>query len=419
MVTNFGFTYFSAPEHYLQPHMNHWLGLLKNFGAEYVIFNANFDVAVPEDVISIAKTNGLAPIIHFNQKLPFRKAYSETTSLLEVYKKWGVDTIIVGDTPNLKTAWENVSWQVNTLVDRFLDEFIQLAQFAIHIGQAPILAPLYPGGDFWDTAFLELLLQGLKQRHEHEIIEHLILASYGITFNKPLSWGRGGFEIWPGVKAYQHVKDQENQIGFCNFEWVQAVSQRVFGEKHPVIILDAGNPTGGDQLEADKDNLLVIEELIRSMFGPDDNRPYSLSESISPKNSLMGITFSLDTIKAVSGKSSIEEFLRNSFPSKSPSRNEEKGTLNEEKIFTHYLLLPAYESGIPEVIINKVLPYVKAFLPTVGFSIDEASFAKKVTVYPDPYLFPVEKINYLRNSGCSIEILPETGIDIATLIQNK
>jgi hypothetical protein len=85
----------------------------------------------------------------------------------------------------------------------------------------------------------------------------------------------------------------------------------------------------------------------------------------------------------------------------------------------HYLLLPLHQSGVSDAILNKVRPIVKAFQPTIGFSLNEASMAEKVSIYPDPSIFSEDDINQLRTSGCIVDILPESGIDIATSLQTN
>jgi hypothetical protein len=88
-----------------------------------------------------------------------------------------------------------------------------------------------------------------------------------------------------------------------------------------------------------------------------------------------------------------------------------------QKHLAHYLLLPSYESGVSDVVLNKVRPIIKKLHPTMGFSLEEASHAEKVSIFPDPYLFKEQQINQLRSAGCEVEILPESGIEIATRLQ--
>jgi hypothetical protein len=105
----------------------------------------------------------------------------------------------------------------------------------------------------------------------------------------------------------------------------------------------------------------------------------------------------------------------------SPKREKEpqRKINKEQKIISHYLLLPSHAGSVSDVVLNKVRPIIKKFKPAVGFSLFEASFAQKVSIFPDPILFTEEKINQLRSEGCIVEILPESGIEIATRLQGS
>ena len=81
--------------------------------------------------------------------------------------------------------------------------------------------------------------------------------------------------------------------------------------------------------------------------------------------------------------------------------------------------MPSYASGVSDAILNKVRPLIKHYHPTVGFSLVEAAYAKKVSVYPDTNLFSEEQLSQIRSTGSIVEILPESGIEIATLVQNS
>lgn len=417
MTQKFGFTYFSSPEYLTNMRLDQWIKLISDVGASSIIFNANFKVAIPEDAFIISLENGLEPIVHFKAQLPTTRLFNESALLLDIYKKRGVKTVIFGDQPNLKKAWQIPNWQFEDLVEHFLNCFVPLANHAILMDQTPISAPLFPGGDYWDIAFLELFFEGLKKRQVQEIIDKIALASYGFTFNKSLAWGEGGPERWPGVKPYQVRPGYENQIGFHNYEWAQAISQRNFGYKLPIIILDAGNSGFTEVNKNEKSTLQTIKELLTAIVTPGDKNATSLSASTSANNRVIGINFDLETIKTLAGSSFSTEFFKKLFPPRTANEQNLSKTTNENKFIGHYLLLPTYTSGVPDNVLDKVRPFIKAFLPTVGFSLEEALCASKVSVYPDPFLFSDEKINQLRSSGCYVEILPDYGIDIATLIQ--
>jgi hypothetical protein len=89
----------------------------------------------------------------------------------------------------------------------------------------------------------------------------------------------------------------------------------------------------------------------------------------------------------------------------------------DHKFLSHYLLLPSYASGVSDVVLNKIRPLIKNLKPTVGFSLEEALHASKVSIFPDPNIFKDEHIRTLRQAGCKVEILPNSGIEIATYLQ--
>lgn len=409
-----GFTYFSSSEQLVDQQLDIWMPSLQASGGAYVIFQGSFDVAIPEDAFIYALRNEMKSYVHFNVILPSAKTFNDTSLLLDIYKKWGCEYVILGDKPNIKHNWSLAEWQYDTLVERFLDRFIPLAYHSMRVGLKPVLAPLQPGGDYWDYAFLELLLDGLYQRKMTSILEHLTLASYGYTYSKPLSWGTGGPEHWPGSFPYQTPEGQEDQIGFNNFAWVQAAGERLTGSKMPVIILDAGRPAPIVKNQDSDQGMSEIQKIITA-YNTDglieNNDLPSFNENV------VGCTFSLDTLRLLIGEGFLPATVEQVFSSKKTKLNKEtKNNENQSKI-AHYLLLPCYESGVSDAILNKVRPLIKKFRPTVGFSLEEASHATKVSVYPDPYQFSDEQIDRLRAAGCKVEILPDSGIEIATILQ--
>jgi hypothetical protein len=409
-----GFSYFTAPEYLLAQHLNIWMPLLQKWGGNYVVLQANFDLAVPEDVFISAQNSGLELFVHFNVPLPSARAFNDASGMLDIYKKWGSKYVILGDQPNAKHAWPIANWHYETLVEKYLDRFIPLANHAVKIGMHPVLAPLLPGGDFWDYAFLELLLDGLKQHQMEHIIKSLTLSSYGYTFHKPLQWGEGGPERWSGSKPYQTPEGHQDQIGFNNYEWVQASSQRMLGKKLPVLILDAGRPSPSIELVKDERAIDSLQILINACREPQSIEADPSTDFPELKDHILGCTFGLDTIRTLLGGAFSIESLKRLFLGRERTEDKAFSAQTQVKYLKHYLLLPSYVSGVPDVVLNKIRPLIKSFQPTVGFSLEEAAYAAKVSVFPDPFLFPDEKINQLRAAGCQVEILPNSGIEIAT-----
>ncbi len=413
-----GFAYFTSHEYQISRVADEWLKALKRVGASVVILQSAFDRAVSEDIFRCAIDHNLAPIVHFTDELPLARKFNHTAFLLDIYAKWGVSHVIFGDKPNSKDAWQSAGWHYENIVDHYLDRFIPLANHAVRNNMVPVLSPLIPGGDYWDTAFIELVLSGLKRRHLDKILEQVMLSSFGYTFNKPISWGKGGPEQWPSTKPYNTPEGQEDQIGFHNFEWLQAAGERAIGKKLPIIILDAGHTSltssNGD-LNSSTEYMKTIYELCLAKSAQDDlpNKQSFFDNSIG------WCTFSLDTMRSAYGNSLAVETFIQMFDDSGDKISHPKSDEPNKKMISHYLLLPAYGSGVSDAVLNKVRPLIKHYHPTVGFSIAEAAYAQKVSVYPDPVVFSEEKLIQLRSTGSIVEMLPESGIDIATLIQNS
>ena len=413
-----GFEYFSTPEFLVLKQVRDWLPVLKQLGASAVVIQSGFDKAIPEDIFLAARDQQLTPVVHFTMELPLARKFNEVAFLMDVYAKWGVSEVILGNKPNSKSSWTATAWHYDSIVDHFLDRFIPLANHAVRAGLNPALPPLQPGGDYWDTAFVELVLGGLKRRQMEGILDCLSLTSYGYTFNKPLSWGAGGPERWLGVKPYQTPEGQQDQLGFNNYAWQNAMGLRATGKNFPISILNAGS-SGMKFVESNyqamKKDIKTIYASILGKLAPNSSKT---EMAVMLDDSVKQVFFSLDNIaklmqNKISSKELIEFFKEPKHAGKTIKSVEDSG-----KVFDHYLLLPAHTSGISDVILNKIRPLIKHRQTTVGFSPSEAKFARKVSIYPDPIVFSDEVIDELRSAGCTVEILPDSGIDIATMIQD-
>jgi hypothetical protein len=411
-----GFSYFSSSNYLLNSHLIEWLPVIREVGGASIIFNSGFSRAIPEDAFLIAEANELKPVVHFALELPKPKAFNQLAILFDTYANRGVEHIILGNKPNTKDAWPLSGWHDENLVDQFLDRFIPLANYAVRIGMKPVLPPLQPGGDFWDTSFTELVISGLQNRKMESLVNHLILASYGYTFGKPLSWGAGGPERWSGAKPYHTPEGQEDQLGFHNFEWIQRIVERQLAYKPPLMILDAGGSGLPLTNEKENGNLNLINSFLKLIPQP-INDHVSLLASDAFDESILGCYFSLDRLKGDLKEELTPSRLHDFFGYQKKKQTTSQNMAGDRKLFAHYLLLPSHAGSVQDVVLNKVRPVIKQLKPTVGFSLAEASFAEKVTIYPDPVLFNDEQINQLRSSGCTVEILPETGIEIATKLQ--
>ncbi len=416
-LQNLGFTYFSTPKSYLNTQLTEWLDAIRNLGASSIIFQSDFSRAIPEDPFLIANEYGLSPIVHFVPELPKAKDFNKASILLDVYAKRGVQKVILGSQPNVKSAWPSSGWQFENLVDQFLDRFIPLAHYAVQIGMKPILPPLQPGGDFWDTSFIALVFSGLKSRQVDKVLNQLIISSFGHTFGKSLSWGKGGPERWTGSKPYKTPDGQEDQKGFYNFEWYQSIAERELMRPVPAIILEAGFSGSNTKQEPPERTIVTIKKIMHAISKNQEKG--NSDDEIKLNRLLQGCFFSLDKLNgSMQGELSVQGLYK-LFGEPEAAKIVQDFDLDNQKIISHYLLLPTHANSISDAILNKVRPVIKKYRPTIGFSLVEASFAEKVSVYPDPIMFPEEVINQLRRAGCKVEILPDSGIEIATMLQGS
>lgn len=434
-----GFHYYPDGQHFREDDLSKWLPVLKAMGAHWLVLNAPINVAIPEGFLRRLLGAGIQPILHF--KAPIEKdEFTENRDLLfSSYAKWGAQYVVLFDRPNCRSAWPGSSWVQSDLVERFLDIFIPSALQAIKHHLKPIFPPLEPGEDYWDTAFLRDSLNGIRRRGHQKLTEALILSAYAYTTDedRTLNWGEGGPERWPGARPYYTPTNQQDQRGFHIYEWYMATAQAVLGTPLPIILLGIGNRTtntGKTGLQCIGDSeytkrMLTIAQLCVQNDNQCDKAEIITDGGIEPlPTTVIACNFSfLTSALDRSDVSNIGchsdhpgqqffETLRswNQETQAKMVKSEPPPLESDSRVIKHYLLLPLYEWGVSDWHLDVIRPYVSKYHPTVGFSIDEASQAAKVTIIGGSRTFPDAEIEQLRMSGCSIERISGDGTSIAT-----
>jgi hypothetical protein len=267
-----GLHYYPDTLHYRESDLQAWLPELKAMGAVWLTLLAPSDRAIPEPFLRGLIQAGIEPILHFH--LPLTHAYQEGTLglLFNVYASWGVHYTVLFDRPNQRSSWPASAWAQSDLVERFLDIFLPVACEAQQAGLVPVFPPLEPGGDYWDTSFLQAALQGI-QRRQAQLCESLHLSAYAWADEHPLDWGAGGPECWPGVRPYLTPAGQQDQRGFHIFDWYLAYSQAALGTPRPILLLAAGNrlrsasqatATEEEELQHAATNLAIARSMLDS-----------------------------------------------------------------------------------------------------------------------------------------------------------
>lgn len=460
-MTRIGIHYFPDTLHYREEDLHTWLPELLSLGVSWLTLITSENRAIPESFLRGLLEAGIEPILHFTSPLAPPSQVNNIRMFLHTYARWGVRYVILSDRPNIRAAWPTTSWAQIDLVERFLDLFLPMAEAALQANLIPVFPPLEPGGDYWDTAFLRSALEGIKRRGNHYLLDSLVLSAYAPVEDRPLTWGAGGPERWPGSRPYFTPPGQEDQLGFYIFDWYLALSRAALGETRPLLLLGAGSRFNAridpaPHLSAEIAHAHKNLALVRLVMG-DIGSSFS---SNSTENNFLGpippqvLACNFWLLAASSGSqhatqawfkpdgstlpvvNMVREWL--SVRNLTSRKSGEKPLTNRENQLTncslaaplqvqgnletrtgshsiaHYLLLPHYEWGVAEWHLDVIRPYVKKYRPTVGFSIEEAALAARVTVIGGQQSFPKESLERLRSTGCVVERITGDGTSIAT-----
>lgn len=421
-----GFHYFQDTAHYTNKDLNQWLPELKKLKAGWLIIQSDASRAIPEQFIHGLIQQGITPIVHFNLRLPDAPSPADLHAILEAYAHWGIKYVVLFNTPNLISSWSQASWSQQDLVERFIDRFLPLAVEAAKMGLTPVFPPLEPGGDYWDTSFLRSALSSIKRRGYQSLLNKMPIAATSYTFNHDLTWGEGGPEKWQEVKPYFTPVNSEDQCGFNNFQWVKAIAKSVGILEVPIIQFGCGMKSRIDAYSP-----MMHAEIVQAIIDRLENPEFSsvISSNFWLLAAEPGTEEYSQAWYKTDGKVSPivrilgtnEEELTSNYQ-KSPS---DLARLNEQPEdepahpVEHYLLLPAFDWGVAEWYLEVARPFIVKHKPAVGFSIEEASLAKKVTIVGGDKFFNPEAVAHLRSIGCKVEQISGDGTSIATLLAER
>jgi len=423
--TRYGFHYFPDSLHYREEDLQARIPELKDLGASWLVMQSDANRAIPEDFILGLVKEKIEPIIHFHLNLANPIPANQIDPILSAYAKWGVHYVIFFDRPNSRNAWGDLAWAQANLVDKFIDQFLPLAQTAITYGLTPVFPPLEPGGQYWDTVFLRQALEGLQARNAEKVLARLGIAAYGWTWGKTLNWGAGGPEQWPQTKPYRIPSGSQDQRGFRIFDWYFSITKAVLQKTCPMILLQTGlsndpdiksEDTATDRLD---DNIILNILKLLNDENVYDGTPEK--EALQPiPEEVLCCNFWLPS----SGK--VNELADHPWISEEDNRTNLAQAILEWRKSTHgiesntdifiakersienpfpisrYLLFPSLEWFLDNEQREEIQEYLIRFQPTIGFSIKEAVHAAIVDVAGDAEQVPDAMIEALRQSGCAV-----------------
>jgi hypothetical protein len=433
--SRYGFYYFPDSMHYRDSDLHAWLPHLQALGASWLTLLASPERAIPEAFIAPLVEAGIQPILHLPLPLAGADFAGELGGFFEAYAHWGVQYLAPFDRPNQKQSWSPAAWAQTNLVGRFLDQFIPLAEVILSAGLIPVFPPLEPGGDYWDNAFLFTALQGLQQRGQTELLDHLALSAYAWPGNRSINWGAGGPERWPAARPYAMPPNSEDQMGFRIFDWYLTTAEAALGKSLPIILLGAGSRIG-DQTDPQSPAVdpqthawqnMMLAKLMAGEAMESEPVP---TEVLTSNFWVLSAAESTPEVKDAWFKPDLEqlpvvtllkEWVENagatpvSEPLATPRyKSTLVPNLNNPRPIAHYLLLPTFEWGPADWHLDAIRPFINKYQPTIGFSPAEAAHARKVTVIGGASAVPEAIIDDLLAAGCVVEQISGDGMNIAS-----
>ncbi len=435
-ATRIGFHYYQDGLHYRDSDLQAWLPALKALGAGWLTLEAPLSRMIPESFITGLLSNGIEPLIWFRPSLiplhvqPQPGLDPDWQLLFESYARWGVRYVILFDRPNLRKSWSTRAWVQSELVESFLDIFLPIAEMALQAGLIPVFPPLEPGGDYWDLAFLRDCLNSIQRRGTKRIINSLHTSAHAHFMPGKLPWGMGGPERWPEARPYTTRTDQQDQRGFYIFEWYQAIVRAVLGNPLPMFLFEVGRWASETTANTLPDQALQTDEIltVARLLANEEMPLESNGAPVIPLNpipaEILAANFWLLAEKP--GGSHIEQSWfkpdgeqrpvveafyawqaarRTAEPARQPVLE------GQGKSIAHYLLLPENSDAD---LLAEIRSFVAQHHPTIGFSLQEASKAARVSVYGGQDAFPISELDKLEKAGCQVEHLLRVGMDFAT-----
>ncbi len=242
-----GYYYLPDTLHFGRKNAQMWVSELTKSSVNWVLLQAPLERAIPEYFLEPFLENHIIPVLQFDLPTSLLRAGEGLQLLFNHYARIGVEYVIFYDRPNVRQAWSAEIWAQSDLVERFLDAYLPLAELALYEGLTPVFPPLEPGGDYWDLAFLRGALRSMKRRGYQHLLNEMVLGTYARALNRPLDWGMGGLDRWPGARPYASQPGMQDHRGFQIFDWYLDICQQELGRRLPVILLEAGCQVGDDQ----------------------------------------------------------------------------------------------------------------------------------------------------------------------------
>lgn len=397
-IPQLGYHYYPDEGHFTEQDLSIWLPRLDSLGANWLVLRGSQPRAIPEFFIRGLFEAGIEPIIHIPAQTDMI-ATADLVPILSSYVRWGVRYVVFFDRPNMRQSWINSAWSRKSLVERFLDITLPILEAERSIGLTPVLPPLEPGGDYWDTAFLEGVLSSLTRRGLRSLLEELTLSLYAWTYNHPIEWGAGGPQRWIETKPYHTPSGSQDQRGFRIFDWYSNIAMDTIGRSLPMLVV-----AGGASFSS-----------AANKMPPDEHMEKNLSIVRTLESSDVPTTLKTFCFYLLAANTSHPQYKDSWFPAEEEplpivqgiQRLIASSSKGIRKSLAHYVLLPDRLEPAEVLTWQGISDLFKDKKPALGFSPLEARLAQEVTIVGSEDLIPSSIEDDLRKTGCTVQRILE------------
>jgi hypothetical protein len=438
-----GFHYFPDEAHYNPQDLQTWLPQLHALGAAWLVLRAGPDRLIPEAFVRGLVEAGIQPVVWMVGPVSALRA-KPLAPALNSYHRWGVQYVVPGDRPNLRSCWSAGEWSRAGLVERTVDRLLPLLQLMRSIGLRPVFPPLEPGGDYWDTAFLQSAIGSLMRRGQHDLVRAMTVAAYGWTYGRPLDWGAGGPARWSDSQPYAAAEDSPDQRGIHLSDWYSAALTQTFGQTLPLLIVAGGalrGPLGQGFQEA---YIAQSTELLQMVIGPqapagvvcfafyplaaaagDPDAPFAWFDTSGRPR----LVEDIGRLRPAAGSAAAHSHLADSQTGQDPAGSSlafagihgvggtpdpsrvrpvspPSATPASDKPLEHYLLLGEASAAALARGLERLGGLPMEQRAVVGFSSAQARMARQVTILGDEQAVPAWIEHGLRQHGCQVKRVP-------------
>ena len=410
MATNphnrLGLHYFPDEAHYAPQDLQFWLPQLQALGAAWLVLRAGVEQLIPEAFIRGLLEAGIEPVVWIHAPVSSLRA-KDLAPALNAYHRWGAQYVVPGDRPNQRLSWSAGDWSRSGLVERSVDRLLPLWQLQRAIGLRPVFPPLEPGGDYWDTAFLETAIRVLMRRGQHDLVREMSLAIYGWTFGRSLDWGAGGPERWPGSTPYAPAESSPDQRGIRLSDWYEAILSETFGQALPMLVVAGGALRGAIGRKFQEEYPLQTAALYRMFSGADAPANvacyafYLLATATADRDAPFAWFDSSGEARPVAA--AVQALRPRNDVAAVPSA--------PAKTLEHYVLLGEGSAAALARGLRQLGGMAMEQRAVIGFSSEQARMAKHVTILGSEQSVPAWIEHGLRQHGCQVTRVSAVGAE--------